>query len=78
MRKNSKVYWVAVDRDGVDFFTEEPPTHRPYGVLLGPHKTLAAAKRDAIGYYQCDIRDARMHIAEIRAYKESKVPNEPA
>lgn len=35
--------------------------------IWGPFNTYAEAKKDAIGYFQTDIREARRAVAEIKA-----------
>lgn len=68
MKKNLS-FWTCCDRDSFTIIRslKEPPLH--YGSWKGPYITLAEAKYEAISYYQCDLRDARTNLQEVKSFK---------
>lgn len=43
---------------------------------FGPFATYGEAKRDAIGYHQCDLDNARMAINAIRTHRKPMAKKE--
>ncbi len=71
-----KLFWFHnASTDGCDFFSTEEGAVMPAEALYGPFKTFADAKRDALGYFRCDIRLAKERMEGIRAKRKNESSN---